>query len=481
MSIRNKPHIVDVKIEKLSKKGNGIGYFERQDETKWPVEVSFTVPGDRVKVMLLRKRGGIYQSRLEEILEYSPDRVEPRCQHFGVCGGCRWQHIPYEMQLTIKEEFIRKCFKGMLNEEVDFRSILPCDHNWHYRNKMEYSFSSDAANNHYLGLFMDQSKGRVFHLTECHLPNPWFVEALKAVRQWWKEFNLEAYHAPRNSGSLRTLTLREGQRTGDRMINLTVSGNPAFALKKHQLEGFVAFVRAAVEPVDPLKKLSIFLTIQQTAKGKPTQFFEMHLYGSDHIREILKVKTDPNEEPTPLEFHISSSAFFQPNTRQAEQLYSIALRMALIPKHAIVYDLYCGTGTLGICAAKRARQVVGIEISPESAHDARHNATKNGLSNVSIITGSVHEKLTEIREEELFPSPDLVMVDPPRAGLDSVALRHIIELQPPKILYISCNPVSQSENIADLIEAGYHLQAMQPIDQFPHTVHIENIAILNRG
>jgi 23S rRNA (uracil1939-C5)-methyltransferase len=202
------------------------------------------------------------------------------------------------------------------------------------------------------------------------------------------------------------------------------------------------------------------------------------LYGPDHIREILLIKTDPAEEPVPMKFNISPSAFFQPNTRQAEKLYSIALKMAIIPKHTVVYDLYCGTGTLGICAARRARQVVGVELSPESAHDARHNASENGLENVEILTGAVHEKLEEIRAQERFPPPDLVMVDPPRAGLDAAALKHIIQLRPPKILYISCNPATQAENVADFVAAGYRLQAMQPIDQFPHTAHIENIVVL---
>jgi len=479
MSIRNQAHLVEIEIESFSKRGNGIGYFDRQDGTRCPVEVSFTIPGDKIRAMLLRKRSGIYRSRLEEILELSSDRIEPKCIHFGSCGGCRWQQISYQMQLKKKQEFVLQCFGDLLSDEVEVGEIIPCQDQWHYRNKMEFTFSSDAAKNHYLGLVMDSSKGKVFHLTECHLPNPWFVEAISSVRQWWNECSLDAYHAHRNTGSLRTLTLREGRRTGDRMVNLTVSGSPEYALKKHQLESFVAFVRDAVESVDPSKRLSIFLTIQQVQKGKPTNFYEMHLYGSDHIREIMQMKTDPSEEPVSLKFCISPSAFFQPNTTQAEQLYSMALKLVLIPKRAIVYDLYCGTGTLGICFAKRASQVVGIELSPEAAHDARHNASENGLDNVTILTGSVHEKLEEIQKESLFPPPDLVMVDPPRPGLDPHALKHIIQMKPPKILYISCNPVTQAENIREFAAAGYKLKGVHPIDQFPHTIHIENIAILS--
>ncbi len=481
MSIRNQPHTVEAEIEKLSKKGNGIGEFERQDGTVWPFEVAFAIPGDRVRVQLLRKRSGVYQSRLEEVVVPSKDRILPRCQHFGVCGGCRWQQMPYELQLQTKQQFVLKEFKSLITPGADIRNIIASSEIWHYRNKMEFTFSSDKAGNRYLGQTMESGKGRVFHLTECHLPNPWFAEALNAAREWWQESGLDAYHMRGNRGSLRTLTLREGQRTGDRMINLTVSGNPEYALKKHHLESFVAFLRAAVEPVDPSKRLSLFLTIHQAIKGQPTRFFEMHLYGSDHIREILKVKTDPAREPVPLTFKISPSAFFQPNTAQAEVLYSEMLRMAMIPKSGVVYDLYCGTGTLGICAAARAKQVVGIELSPEAALDARHNARENGMDNVTILTGPVHEKLAEIRKEQLFPPPDLVMVDPPRAGLEPEAISHLIGLSPAKIVYISCNPATQAKNIAELCQGGYRLLALQPVDQFPHTYHIENIAILSKS
>ena len=480
MGKRNRQQIVELKVVEYSKRGNGIGYFDREDKTRWKVEVPFTIPGDSVRVLVMRKRSGIYTSRLEEIIEYSPDRVEPRCVHFGQCGGCRWQQIPYEMQLHNKEAIVRRCFDELITKETDVRPILPCDKIWHYRNKMEYSFHSDAANNHYLGLIMDSTKGKVFHLTECHLPNPWFVDALTAVREWWNEFGLDAYHSRTNTGSLRTLILREGQRTGDRMVILTVSGNPDYALSRHHIEGYVAFVRDAVEPVEPEKKLGIFLRIHQVKKGTPTNIYDMHLYGSDHIREILNIKPEPSQQATAMTFKISPQAFFQPNTQQAEELYSIAIRMTMIPKDATVFDLYCGTGVLGICAAKRARQVVGIELSTEAAEDARINVEQNGLSNVDIHAGDVSDVLSRIKEEELYPSPDVVMVDPPRAGLEPKALQHLLEWKPSKILYVSCNPVTQAENIKTLVENGYRIEAMQPVDQFPHTVHIENVVVLTK-
>lgn len=454
--------VVEIEVEQFSEKGNGVGYFLKGDGKKAYAEVPFAIPGDKVKGLLLRKRGKVYTSRLQEMVVNSPDRIVPRCIHFGSCGGCRWQQISYERQLKEKEQFVKHCFAG---HEV--LPIVPCDPPWQYRNKMEYTFSNDAAGKKYLGLVMDSSRGKVLSLSECHLVNPWFMEGLKAVRSWWGETDLSAYHPMRNSGSLRTLTLREGIRTGDRMAILTVSGNPDYALKKHHLESFTAFMRDAVEP---LQSLSLFLRIQQIGKGMPTNFYEMLLYGPDHIREELQMAG------VTLSFKISPAAFFQPNTRQAEKLYSLALQQLEIPEGSVVYDLYCGTGTLGICASKLAKKVIGIEISPESSLDARANVAANGCENVEILTGSVPELLAKGE----LPHPDIVMLDPPRMGLDPTTLKQILALSPSKILYISCNPLTQAANILELVQAGYKLALIQPVDQFPQTPHIENIAILIR-
>lgn len=468
---------VQVTINQLTKRGNGLGGFLKAQDKFRLVEVPFTIPGDVVRVYLKRKRGGIFDGRLEEILTPSPDRIQPRCVHFGVCGGCRLQQITHDKQLQFKENFVRSLFTKLLTEQSQFMPILPAIDPWQYRNKMEYTFSSDSSGKKYLGLIMDSSRGQVFNLTECHLTRHWFVDGLKSVRQWWQESGLDAYHMHHDKGSLRTLIMRKGERTGDRMVVLTVSGNPDFALKKSQLESFVAFVRAAIEPINPTSYLSIFLRIQQIGKGMATNMYEMLLYGPDHIRESLQIQVDPKEPPRELAFHISPSAFFQPNSLQAERLYAQALRLAEIPKDAVVYDLYCGTGTLGLCIAPHVKQVIGVELSPESALDARQNAQRNNCSNMTIFTGAVHHVLGQISNQNL-PLPDVVMVDPPRPGLDKEVIDQIVAMNPKKILYISCNPVTQAENIADFTQQGYRIVAMQPVDQFPQTYHVENIAVL---
>lgn len=467
-----KKKIAEVEIESFSLKGNGVGTYFKGDGTLSSAEVPFTMPGELVRALLIRKRAGKSSGLLEEIIRPASERISPRCIHFGSCGGCRWQHVPYTKQLELKETSICNAFGTLLDPDVIFNAIVPCEPPWQYRNKMEFSFSSNAAGSKFLGLMMDSSRGRVLNLTECHLVNPWFIEGLTAVRNWWEESDLDAYYPPKDAGSLRTLILREGISTGDRMAMLTVSGKPEYACKQHHLNSLVAVLRKAIEPADPSKQLSIFLRIQQQIRGEATQFYEMQLYGSDHIREKLQIAD------AALQFKVSASAFFQPNTRQAERLYTLALRLAEIPEKSVVYDLYCGTGTLGICASLTASQVLGIELSPESSLDARENAKANGRENVTILTGDVAKVLAEIRENNRFPLPDLVVVDPPRSGLDPSAIRHLQELKSPKILYISCNPATQAENIRNLPE--YRLKLIQPVDQFPQTPHVENIAILER-
>lgn len=471
--------IENLPITQLDPHGDGKGQYCGPTLVEKDVLVPFSIPGDVVDVQVFKKKKSQIQGRLEVIKTASADRIAPRCLHFGSCGGCRWQQMDYATQLNYKNAYIQKVFASLCDASF-ISPTLGCESPWEYRNKMEFSFSSDLSQNKYLGLIMNSSRGKVFNLTECHLVNTWFADAVKTTRQWWHETGLDAYRPSKDQGSLRTLTVREGQRTGDRMVILTVSGNPDYALHKRHLESFVAFIKDAIEPAGKGSHLSIFLRIQQICKGMPTNFYEMHLYGPDHIREVLHIKTPEHENPLSLTFTISPSAFFQPNTRKAEQIYSLAIQMAELNKEAVVYDLYCGTGTLTICMAPYVKQVIGVEISPESALDAKTNASHNGIKNVSIMTGAVRHLLTQIKNDATVAKPDVVFIDPPRPGLDPEALANLIELNPPKIIYISCNPLTQFENVKDLMKEGYQLKKIQPVDQFPHTAHVENIILLTK-
>lgn len=462
--------LADISVNAFSKEGHGLGSTLTQDGRQIDVEVPFTIPGDEVSALLLKRKKGLYQSRLQTVLSPSANRIQSLCIHFGACGGCRWQQLPYELQLQQKENWIKSDLNPYLNADVEWHPIIPSSP-WHYRNKMELSFSTDLSGNRYLGLILYGTKGHVFNMKECHLPRPWFAKCAEAVNAWWGDSGLAAYRSGKDTGSLRTLTLREGQRTGDRMVMLTVSGNADYALNKTHLNSFVAALRKDIEPLNKEEKLSIFLRIQQIAKGSRTNFYELLLYGPDHIRETLYLNGKK------LHFRISPTAFFQPNTEQAEKLYSRALELAQLSPDAVVYDLYCGTGTLGICVAKQVKEVLGIEISPESVLDARENVKLNGLSNIEIHAGDVGEALKGLSEGGRR-GPDVVMVDPPRAGLDPKAIQHVLALKAPALIYISCNPASQAANLEFLIKGGYRLRAVQPVDQFPQTVHVENIVVL---
>ncbi len=454
------PQVLDVDIQAFSShKGYGLAPLPQGGR----LEVAHSVPGDSLRVEWRKKRYDPQKGRLLEILTPSPERTAPLCSHAGVCGGCCWQQVRYEAQLQEKMKRVGEAFENRFPIEP----IVPCENPFGYRNKMEFSFSQNGAGTKFLGLMIAQAEPYVFNLSECHLGPSWFAHAVQCVRQWWETTSLQAYHPPKDTGSLRYLTLRHAVRTGEKMAVLNVSGHPDFAPSQENLRGFVQAINTAAQDV------AIFLRIHQTKKGRPTQFFEMHLGGTDHILEKMHIRNRV------FSFKISPISFFQPNTLQAEKLYEMALD-ALSPS-SIVYDLYCGTGTLGMAASSLAQKVIGIELSPEAVLDAEDNIRRNQIHNMSLHQGDVGQVLSRLTAEPSFVRPDAVIVDPPRAGLDAPALHHLKILQPKKIIYISCNPLTQAENIKELLGAGYQLKRLRPIDQFPHTYHIENIAFLERN
>lgn len=274
------------------------------------------------------------------------EAIEPRCSHFRSCGGCQYQHIPYDEQLAQKRLFVSKCFGRST------APIVPSDPIWRYRNKMEFSFSQARSGEKFLGLM--KKKGRVEDLHECHLTTPWFMEALGNVRQWWQESGLQAYYPPLNSGHLRTLTVREGVRTQERMAVLTVSEED---IDPAHLESFI----------EALPKMDAVILRRQIIKKKtPTRFEEKTLCGANHIHEILY-----DEEGKPYRFRIKAASFFQPNTNQAETIYQLAMAMAAIEPKESVLDLYCGTGSLGDICGPLCRNCAGYRNSCRSSRRCR--------------------------------------------------------------------------------------------------------------
>ncbi len=454
-----------VSIERLNSRGWGLSPDK--------VEVIGGLPGDQLSVRLQKKRRGKWRADLLEVLQPSSMRVVAPCEHVPQCGGCTWQHMDYTAQLEEKQRRIKKIFTPLLPLE-HILPILVCDDPWRYRNKMEFSFSQNKAGERFLGLIIAGSKGHVLNLSTCHLVSPWYSRLLANVRTWWEQSGLQAYRM-NDTGTLRNLVVREGKRTGDKLVMLTVSGNPQYPITQKQLKQFIEAVKTALSE-EEWPRLSIFLRVQQIRKGSPTQFYEMHLCGPDHLLEKMQLDLDRLVE---LTFKISPTSFFQPNTLQAEKLYSTALNMVRFPKQHVL-DLYAGTATLGMAMAARAEKVTAIELNPHACFDALSNKELNRLDNLEILCGDVGKILATLRQKPDFCPPDLVIVDPPRTGLDETALSHLSALQPQEILYISCNPETQAANIHALVTAGYRLIQIQPVDQFPHTPHIENIALLRK-
>lgn len=332
--------------------------------------------------------------------------------------------------------------------------VIPCSPPWRYRNKMEFSFSQARSGEKFLGLM--KSRGKVENLSECHLTDPWFIEALSHVREWWRASQLNAYHPPSNQGALRTLTLREGKYTQEKMAILTVSED---VINERDLEEFAQ----CLPRVDAL-----ILRTQIIQKKTPTRFVERILRGSDHIHELLH-----DMQQKAYRFRIKAASFFQPNTLQAETIYQQAIELADLHPSDQLLDLYCGTGSLGIFASRHVSEVVGIEIVPEAVEDAHVNMTLNGVTNMQVHVGDVATVLPALNLR-----PAVVIVDPPRVGLGAHTIEHLLKLNPEKIVYVSCNPVSQA---ADCKALGYEILSLQPVDQFPHTPHVENIALLKRA
>jgi len=466
---------VTLQIDRLSSKGFGAATAKKTPASQ-PAKmvVPCTIPGDIVIAEVGPRRKRSYVGHLLELVTPSQDRREGVCKHAPVCGGCSLHYMKYEKQLEYKASIIKDLFQPIFQGEIF--QIEPSQLQWRYRNKMEYTFSQNKEGERFLGLMKAGSKGRVENLEECHLSPEWFTDVLKATRDWWDQSEILAFFGLKDVGSLRTLTVREGKRTAQKMVILTVSGNPEYALNKEQLKSFVSYIQKALPPSETL---SIFLRVQQAIRGQPTQFYEMNLSGPDHIEEELRI--DCLDFKKSYLFKVSPTAFFQPNTLQAERLYSKALEMAGLKKRNLVLDLYAGTATLGMIFSSFAEKVIAIELNPYAVFDAEVNRELNHVDNLEVFKGDVPEVLKDLKKKDPdFKQVDLVVLDPPRTGLLSDAVEVVLSLKPIEILYISCAPKHQVRDCLLFQEAGYEVVSVQPVDQFPHTIHIENITLLRK-
>lgn len=435
------------------------------------VFVPGTTPGDKVKARIIKKKKKHREAKLLEILEPSPHRIEPKCRHANVCGGCSWQHIPYHKQLEFKTKQVRDHISriGKLDESI-VQPGLGADREFYYRNKMEYSISSrrwlteeEIRRDEYVddsafaaGMHAPGRFDKILNLQECHLQVPESFQILDFVRSYCIEHGITPYDTFENEGYLRHVMIRNSHHTDDFMVNLvTYRDEPELIQKMADalLEEF-PFITTIVNNVNDTKS--------PTAIGR----FEKVLYGPgfivDHIGDFT--------------FKIHPNAFFQTNTAQAEKLYEVARDFAELKEGDVVYDLYCGVGTLSLFMSKPAKRVVGIELVDIAVENARFNAKENSVDNVSFVKGDMKDVFTpEVVKK--YGAPDVLITDPPRAGMHPDVVTHLRELKVPRMVYVSCNSATMARDLKELKEV-YEVESVQPVDMFPQTYHIEAVAKL---
>ena len=437
---------LDLRVESLAFGGNGVARMDR-----YVVFVSGAVPGDRVRAVLTKRKRDYGEARTLEVLEPSPERIEPVAPGHP---GAAWQVLPYERQLAIKQQQVDDALKRIGHlEGYALEDIVPADETWRYRNKLEYSFGTGEDDALVCGFHKAGSWEEIVHVEDDMLASEAVNEKRREVLEWCRAEGLSAYDRRSKQGFLRNLVIREGRRSGDLQVRLVTSQAdfPAEALAQ-AIDGAAVFWTRAEG-------------VGETTQGGLTA----HLSGPEQLREEL----------SGLELGISPQAFLQTNTDMAERLYAVAGEYAGLLGWERVFDLYCGMGTIGLTLAQRAGEVWGLELVEPAIADAIANARRNGIGNAHFFAGDVRLALSELVEKA--GRPDVAVVDPPRSGLSQKVVRRIIEAAPKRIVYVSCNPTTLAPNAAQLVEAGYVLKRVRPVDMFPQTHHIECVAVLERG
>jgi 23S rRNA (uracil1939-C5)-methyltransferase len=445
---------VELAVESLAYGGNGVARLDG-----FVVFVRRGLPGDTVRARVTKVKRNHAEAVATEIVAPGPSRVDAPCAHFPACGGCRFQDLAYEAQLEQKQAQVADALRRLGGiAEPPLEPIVPCEPGiFHYRNKLEYSFTS-TAEGPALGFHRAGRWDEVLDIRECWLTTEVGNGIRDAVREWAREEGLEAYSQETGRGYLRHLVVREGRNTGQALVQLVTARGDKFE------RGYL---------VEVLRRFPQVRSIHWAVNDSPAEVTNLPtelLWGDEAIEESIGG----------LRFRIRPNAFLQTNTAMAERLYALAGDVAGLSGGETVFDLYCGIGTIGLSLAPRALTVWGVEISEEAVACALENAELNGIANAAFFAGNVGQSLVELRERA--GEPDLVVVDPPRAGLAGKALRRIGELGAPRVVYVSCNPTTLASDAKVLREEyGYRLERARPVDMFPHTPHVETVSLLTRS
>lgn len=457
---------VTLTIESAAFRGKGVAKVDGL-----AVFVYGTAPGDVVKARIIKKKKNYREAKLLEVLERSPDRIDPKCQHANVCGGCSWQHVPYSKQLEYKGQQVADHITRLGGiKDTKIHPALGSEHPFYYRNKMEYSFSNRrwltreeverdefvddsafAAGMHAPGRF-----DKILNLNECHLQRKESFEILDFVRSYCIENDIPPFNPMKHEGFMRHLMIRNSYHTDDFMVNLVTYQDDQDLIKKlssELLERF-PFITTIVNNINDTKS--------PTSIGR----IEKVIHGPGFIVDKIGEHT----------FKIHPNAFFQTNTAQAERLYEVARNYADLQDGETVYDLYCGVGTLSLFMSQKAEKVLGIELVDIAVKNAKFNAKENNVDNVSFIKGDMKDVFTQEIVDQ-FGAPDVLITDPPRAGMHPDVVKRLKELKVPKLVYVSCDSSTMARDLKELAEV-YDILEVQPVDMFPQTYHVEAVAKL---
>ncbi len=442
-----KGEILELDVETLAFGGQGVAKLDG-----YVVFVENGLPGDRVQARIFKARGNYAEAKIETILTSSPHRIAPACEHFGVCGGCKWQNLEYSIQKKYKEDQLKEALIHLGDiPDPPVEPIIGARKIYYYRNKMEFSFHAGDNGETLLGLHVARRFQDVFQLRDCHLQSELSNDIVDFIRRRSSELGLLPYHIVRHEGYMRFLVIREGKFTGEVLVNI-VTGKGEFP----QLMVLGEEIGKKFESV-----VSVSHTINPSKANIARGEKENILYGADHIYEQLGEK----------KYRISANSFFQTNSYQIQRLYDLAVELAGPDGSERMIDLYSGTGTIAIYFSNLVKEVIGVETDADAVADARTNARVNGAANCRFIVSDVEDYLKQVVEEG--GNFDLMILDPPRAGCHPKVVKFISAMKPRKLVYISCNPATLARDLKVLSNNGYTLERAVPIDLFPHTYHIE--------
>lgn len=467
MSKRKKPELNNIKIDAYAAEGKSIARLEDGKV----LFVENTIPGDIINVRIVKDKKSWAEGKLLQLVSPSPERIEPFCQHFGICGGCKWQMLPYQQQLIYKQQQVNDQLQRIGHIALPpIQPILGSANERFYRNKLEFTFSQQryrtneelqiadgaplqpepALGFHAPGLF-----DKVVPIHTCWLQKDPTNLLLEVLRAYTEANNLLYYDYKKQQGWLRNVVLRIAT-TGEILVNIVMQHED-----KAKREALLDHVLANVPGITTLH-YTINPKVNDTIHD-----LEVHTYhGKGYIEEKLE----------DFRFKISPKSFFQTNTLQAERLYTVTRDFAGLTGNEVLYDLYCGTGSIGIFCSKGAKKVIGIEVVADAIADAKENAAMNGISHTQFYAGDAEKICTDAFFAE-HGRPDVIITDPPRAGMSEKLVRQLLQIKAPKVVYVSCNPATQARDL-QLLDEAYKVTRLQPVDMFPHTHHIENVALL---